>query len=146
MHPAISGVLETVRFGLYDDFSWGRATFLHSRSYGAMGLIWSGSSVDETVMFLLLLSSTYTVSRTFLPLVLPLQWGEGVAQGVERGHSQDSQLIQGIFHKIWHCAGYIKQGKERGRSDGVRTPKSPLHTTEPCFPGAGDSCFLLNAE
>lgn len=37
----------------------------------------SGSSVDNADFILLLASSTYTASRPFLLLVLPLQRGEG---------------------------------------------------------------------
>jgi len=51
-----------LRGGWCTDFVWGRAYFLHNSLYGAMFWICVGNSVDNTGMFLLLLSSAYTVN------------------------------------------------------------------------------------
>ena len=71
-------------------FDWDRVNFFHSSYYGTMFRICAGNSVDNTGMLSLLLSSAYTESGPFLLLTPPHQrvgWG---AQGVGRGHSQDS--------------------------------------------------------
>ena len=64
--------------GDFDGFGWEGVNFLHRHSYGAMFWISEDNTVDNTFMFRLLLSSSYTVSRPSLFLTLPCQrvgWG-----------------------------------------------------------------------
>jgi len=73
------------------------------------------NSVDNTEMFLLLLSSAYTDSGPFL-LLTPPHHAEDT-QEVGRGHSWDSwpQLTEGISHTIQRHAQHIRLGTEEGR-------------------------------
>ena len=118
--------------------------FFHSTLYMVMFWICAENRVDNTEMFLLLLSNAYTESRPFLLLTphhLTGKEAEG-AQGFGRGHSWDSwpQLTKGISHTMWHHAQHIKLEKKEGgdvRSGGVCLPKPLLCVMEPCFPGDG---------
>lgn len=82
-----------------------------------MSFIWYGGSADNREIILFLPSSPYTTPSLFCFSHCHCSEERGKHKGVGTGHSQDSQHIQGIFHKIRHHAGCRKQGKGRGRSD-----------------------------
>jgi len=71
------GPVSLLHFSFYVSFcagfGWDRVNFLHSSQSGAMFWICAEHSVDNTGMFLLLLSSAHTESGPFLLLTPPHQ-------------------------------------------------------------------------
>lgn len=52
-------------------FGWDTVNFLHSSWYRAVVWIYTGNNVDNSGMLLLFLSTAYTGSRVFMPLIPP---------------------------------------------------------------------------
>lgn len=80
-------------------FGWDRVNFLCSSWYGFTVCICAGNNVDNSWIFLLLLSSACTESSPF-PFLTP---HPTTAEGFGRGHSC-LQLSRGISHTIVGCA------------------------------------------
>lgn len=72
---SLTGVLQVLGLPISNDLGWDRVNFRHSGCYGIMLWIWAENSVANTEMFLLLLRSPWTASRSFLLLSPPHQWG-----------------------------------------------------------------------
>ena len=104
---------------LIDDcagFNWYRVNFLHSSYCGAMFWICAENSIDNTEMFLLLLSSAYIESRPFLLLTPPHQWAGWRCTRRWEG-TQPGQLTpadqRDIPYHMASCSAYKAGGKRR---------------------------------
>ena len=69
-------------------FGWGRVNFLPSGWYGAVFWICVEHRVDNTEMFLLLLSTAYREPRPLLLLIWPRWRGDWDAGEGRKRHSQ----------------------------------------------------------
>jgi len=69
----IQSVIRKMEKDFLTGFVWDRVKFLHCSLSGSMFWICADNSVDNTMMFELLLNSAYTASRPFLLLRPPHQ-------------------------------------------------------------------------
>lgn len=97
---------------IFTCFDWIGDNFLHSSLYRPVIWICVGNRADNTEMFPLLQSCTYTEPRSFLHLT-SLQQKSGGAQEGGREHSQESwsKMSKGTSHTIYCQAGNTTKGK-----------------------------------
>lgn len=91
-------------------FDWGTVNFLHSTWYRTVFWICAGNRVDNTGMFKLLLSSSYTELRPFQPFTLPYQWVDWESTCLGQLTSVDHRDIP---DQIASCSAYKARGRRR---------------------------------
>lgn len=83
-------------------FCYNGVLFLHSGRCDAMFWIYDLNSADDAPVFLLLLSSVYTVSRPFLLLPPPQQ--QGGVWGLGGDTAGTPQQMEEESYSTWHLA------------------------------------------
>lgn len=107
----------------------GKVNFLYSSWYGAVVLGCDQNGVDNSGVFLLLMSSTYTDPKAALLPTPPERSWEGQMTPADQ---------RNIPHEMVSCSACRAEERRKGRTFGVMEFVFPTHyflMVRPCFPG-----------
>lgn len=112
----------------------GKVNFLYSSWYGAVVLGCDQNGVDNSGVFLLLMSSTYTDPKAALLPTPPERSWEGQMTPADQ---------RNIPHEMVSCSACRAEERRKGRTFGVMEFVFPTHyflMVRPCFPGWTAAC------